>query len=125
MAELTPKQVAAAKARKAIEVVIPKQVAVSNPLELSGMNALLSQFQSMVKAQQEGQQALVKSLDDIAHIIQNKDLKHADMGQLTRAILSMRQEVVTEKATEWEFDIERDHRQLLSKVKATPMKTIT
>ena len=121
MAELTKDQIAAAKARGAAETPIAKNVKVTQPIELNGLGGLVEQLRMMAEGQQRSQQILIEAVMSITNAIETKDLKTTDVSELTKAVKSLKQEVVTESNTEWTFDItERDQRGYFKSGRFTP-----
>jgi len=112
MANLTPEQVRAAKARGADVTVTPKVVSVSG---------LLDHLQTMAN----NQIRLMESLDKIVAAIADKEVESEsmDLSGLTEAVLSLRDVAMLEKReesrTSWQLDFERDQRTGLMKSGAT------
>lgn len=124
MAELTPKQIAAAMKRGAKAEVLPKHVKVSEPLELKGLENVAEQIQRMAESQQRSQQMLLDTLNRVVEVIEDKQLQYPDMQgamrELVTAVLQTR-ETVTKGNTvmDYQADIERNQRGLMESVRFT------
>ena len=124
MADLTPKQIAAALKRGAKAEVLPKHVKVSEPLELKGLENVAEQIQRMAESQQRSQQMLLDTLNRVVEVIEDKKLEYPDMQsamrELVTAVLQTR-ETVTKGNTvmDYQADIERNQRGLMESVRFT------
>ena len=115
MAKLTPEQYARAKARGAKTEVVPKHVKVSEPLELSGIGELVDTLQRMAEGQQRAQMLIIESINNLVAATMEKGVESRDIEKLTRAVMALKQETVTESNTplDYRVEFERDQRGLL------------